>query len=126
MTDFSSFNPATASELLKELTKEAGAAAGRPIRNVKEVAAHLRLLARQSVATAEALAEGRIDRRTAEIVSAERKDVLVQVARFQALMAHVLAQRVADAAFRVIGWAIFNRTGVNLAPGLVRPEPGAG
>lgn len=124
MTDYSSFNPATAAELLKVLTREASAAAGRPIRNVKEVAAHLRLLARQSVATAEALAEGRIDRRTAEIVAAERRDVLIQVARFQALMAHVLAQRVADSAFRAIGWAIFNRTGVNLAPELVRPAAG--
>ena len=33
-------------------------------------------------------------------------------------------QRVADSIFRVIGWAVFNRTGINLAPGLVNTPGG--
>lgn len=44
-----------------------------------------------------------------------------QTLQFTKLMTLVLAQQLLNAAFTVIGWVIFNKTGINLAPNLVRP-----
>jgi hypothetical protein len=37
-------------------------------------------------------------------------------------MTLILAQRLLDAAFSVVGWVIYNRTGINVMPGLVKPS----
>jgi dsDNA-specific endonuclease/ATPase MutS2 len=121
MTDLSSFNPTNANDLFRTIIQEGEQALGRPIENVQSLAGHLRRLAEDSLKTAEALLEGRIDAQTAQEAFEGRKEVLLQMREFVELTALQAAQRAADAIFRVIGWAIFNRTGINVAPGLVHP-----
>ena len=120
MTDLSSFNPGSVDELFGRIMQEGESALGRPIENVQAVAGHLRTLAQDSLKTARALAEGRIDAETAREVFEGRQAVLRQMTEFVELTGLQALQRVADAVFRVIGWAILNRTGINVAPGLVR------
>ena len=124
MSDLASFNPGSIDELLGRILRDGEQALGRPIENVGAVAGHLRGLAEDSLKTAKALAEGRIDEETAREVMAGRKEILVQMTEFVELTGLQAMQRVADAVFRVIGWAILNRTGINLAPGLVDPQSG--
>ena len=124
MTDLSSFNPGNVDDLLHMILQEGEQALGKPIQNVQAVAGYLRGLAQDSLATAAALAEGRISKEVAQRAFEGRKDELLQIREFVELQALQGAQRAADAIFRVIGWAIFNRTGVNVAPGLVNPPAG--
>jgi hypothetical protein len=122
MPDLSDFNPTSIEELIEATFTEARTAIGQPIENFASIPAHLTTLAEASLETMKALAEGRLDRQTAEEIMIERKQVLEQIARFSAFMTLVVAQKLSDAVFRVIGWAIFNRTGLNLVPDLVRPD----
>ena len=124
MIDLSKFNPTSVDDLFNAIVSEGEAALGRPIENGKAVAGHLRMLATESLKTAKALAEGRIDEQTAKEGFDGRKEALVQIAEFGELLALQAAQRLADSVFRVIGSAIFNRTGINLAPGLVTHKRG--
>jgi hypothetical protein len=126
MTDWTNFKPANVDELVKAFTEEGRAAIGGAIDNSQAVAGHLRTLAEASVKTMGALALGQIDAQTAKTIMDERKDVIKQAFQFEAYMALVVAQKLTDAIFRVLGWAIFNRTGINIAPGLVDPHQGAG
>lgn len=121
MSDLSSFNPGSFEELFRRIVSEGEQALGRPLENVQAVAGYLRGLARDSLETAAALAEGRIGPRAAERAFEGRREELVQIREFVELQGLQAAQRAADAVFRVIGWAIFNRTGINVAPGLVSP-----
>ena len=117
MTDLATFNPATAEELFRALVREGGEALGRPLDNVQAVAGHLHQLAEDSLKTARALVEGRIDEQTAREAFAARKRLLLQIGEFVELQALQAAQRAADAIFRVIGAAIRNRTGIDLLGG---------
>ena len=119
MTDLASFNPASVGELLRAMLDEGGRALGRPLDNVQALEGYLRGLAEDSLATAEALAEGRISERAAQRAFDDRQAELVEMREFVELQALQGAQRAADAIFRVIGAAIRNRTGINLAPGLL-------
>lgn len=122
MTDLSSFNPTSVGELFSTMVHEGEQALGKPLANVQAVAGYLRGLAEDSLKTAAALAEGRISAQTAQDMVEGHKEVLLQMREFVELQALQAAQRAADAIFRVIGWAIFNRTGINVAPGLVQPH----
>lgn len=121
MTDFSAFNPGSIDELLGAILDEGKQAVGRPIENVQAVAGYLRGLAKDSLETAKALAEGRITEQAAKRAFEGRQAELVEIREFVELTGLQAAQRATDAIFRVIGWAIFNRTGINIAPGLVTP-----
>jgi hypothetical protein len=117
MLDLSTFKPASADELFKAILREGGQALGKPLENVQAVAGHLRLLAEDSLKTAKALVEGRIDEQTAREAFEGRKQALLQLRAFVELQALQAAQRAADAIFRVIGAAIRNRTGIDLLGG---------
>ena len=119
MIDLATFNPASADDLFEAIVEEGGRALGRPLENVQAVSGHLRQLAEDSLKTARALAEGRIDAETARDAFEGRRQALLQLGEFVELQALQAAQRAADAIFRVIGAAIRNRTGINLAPGLL-------
>lgn len=121
MVDLSTFNPSSFDELFRTIIEEGERALGKPIENVKAVEGYLRGLAKDSLDTAKALAEGRISEQAARRAFEGRKEELLQIREFVELQALQAAQRAADAIFRVIGWAILNRTGINVAPGLVNP-----
>jgi hypothetical protein len=121
MVDLSSFNPGSVEELFRAAVQEGEQALGRPIGNLRSVAGYLRGVAADSLDTAQALAEGTISERAAKRTFEGYQEELLQIREFVELQALQAAQRAADAIFRVIGWAIFNRTGINVAPGLVNP-----
>ena len=117
MVDLATFNPQNLDELFHGLIEEGRAAVGGAVDNVAAVPAHLKTLAEATLKTAAALAEGRIDAETAKEIFEDRKATLKQALEFEAYMALVVAQKLTDAVFRVIGAAIRNRTGINLFPG---------
>ncbi|WP_324748779.1 hypothetical protein SH591_08655 [Sphingomonas sp. LY54] len=121
MTDLSQFNPTSLDALLDAMLTEGRSAVEGVLDDAITVRAHLKTLADASLKTMKALGEGTISAETAAEIMEERKKVLGQMLEFELFLAHVAAQKLIDAIFRVIGWALFNRTGINLVPGLVQP-----
>jgi hypothetical protein len=117
MTDLSTFNPTSFDQLFNAFVEEGSAAINGNVADIKAVPAHLKTLAKAALKTAQALAEGRIDKETAGDALQAQKDAFKQALEFEAFMALVVAQKLTDAVFRVIGAAIRNRTGINLIPG---------
>lgn len=120
----SAIDPAAAADdaLLRTILAEAGAALGRPLDAAEPIAAHLRRLAEDSLATAAALAAGRIGADTAREALQGRREALVQLREFAELAALGGAGRAADAVLDALGRALRDRTGVDLAP-LFAPPP---
>ncbi|HEY0013966.1 MAG TPA: hypothetical protein VGB79_14080 [Allosphingosinicella sp.] len=108
--------PAAAEALFRTVLAEAGAALGRPLDAAQPLAAHLRRLAEDSLATAAALAEGRIGVEAAREAFEGRREALVQIREFAERAALGGAGRAADAVFEALGRAVLDRTGVDLAP----------
>ena len=121
MTDLNQFNPTSLDALLDAMLTEGSNAVDGVLEDAVAVRAHLKTLADASLKTMKALGAGTISADTAAEIMEERKDVLGQMLEFELFLAHVAAQKLTDAIFRVIGWAVFNRTGINLVPGLVQP-----
>ncbi len=117
MTDLSTFNPTGVNDLFKAFVDEGSKAIGSSVDDIKVAVPHLKTLAEASLKTVKALAEGRIDAETAEQILADRKETLQQLLEFEAFMALVVAQKLANAVFNVIGAAIRNRTGIDLLGG---------
>ena len=118
-------DPAAAESLFQAVLAEAGAALGRPLDAAQPIADHLRRLAEDSLATAAALAAGRIGPDAAREAFEGRRDALVQLREFAELTALTGAGAAADAVFAVLGRAVRDRTGVDLGPllsPLVQPE----
>jgi hypothetical protein len=117
MVDLSTFNPQNLDQLFKGLVDEGRAAVGSSVDNIAAVPPQLKTLAEATLKTATALAEGRIDAETAKTILEDRKETLQQALEFEAYMALVVAQKLTNAVFNVIGAVIRNRTGINLFPG---------
>ena len=116
----------TASDaLFRTLLAEAGAALGRPLDTAEPIAAHLRRLAEDSLATAAALAAGRIGADTAREALEGRREALIQLREFAELAALGDAGRAADALLGALARALLDRTGVDLTP-LFAPPPQPG
>jgi hypothetical protein len=111
-----------AEALLRTILAEAGAAIGRPLDVSEPIAAHLLRLAEDSLATAAALAAGRIGADTARESLQGRREALIQIREFAELAALGGAGRAADAVVGALARALLDRTGVDLAP-LFRPPP---
>ncbi|MFZ0268479.1 hypothetical protein [Caulobacter sp.] len=125
MTDFPNLVIDDVGDLVSALEDELGGVSTRWWnKNKGVVAGNLKSLATAAIKTQAALIEGRIDQETAELALAEQKASLQDVLNFTELMTLVLAQQLLDATFRLIGWVIYNKTGVNLAPDLVQPTAG--
>lgn len=122
MTDFPNLVIDDVGDLVSALKDElSGVGVEWWAQNKGVVAGNLKSLAKAALKTQAALVEGRIDQETAELALAEQKAAFRDVLNFTELMTLVLAQRLLDATFRLIGWVIYNKTGVNLAPDLVQP-----
>jgi hypothetical protein len=119
----SATDTASAEALFRTILAEAGAALGRPLDAAEPIAAHLSRLAEDSLATAAALAAGRIGADTAREALQGRREALVQIREFAELAALGGAGRAADAVLAALGRAVLNRTGVDLAPLFGSPRP---
>ena len=123
MDDWSRFNPADAAALLDGIEGEVGKVATDWWNtNKAKVGGHLDRLARDGVEIRAQIATGQLDQASAERYFRMERRSLQALEAFTEFMTAVLAQKVADTVFTVIGWAIFNRTGINVAPDLVRPK----
>jgi hypothetical protein len=124
MVDYAALNPATADELLNILTKELSTTGKDWWKaNKAVVPGYLKSLAEASFQTQVALAEKRITPQAADIILHNQELAFNQTLQFTKLMTLVLGQKLLDSAFKVIGWVILNKTGINLAPNLVQPKP---
>ena len=120
MSDLSDFDPADVNELLGRLGDEISTVASDWWEENKDVVGgYLTYLASATLQTRAALAAGTIDETYADIVMHDQELAFKQTLQFATYMTLVLAQKLYDTVFRVIGSVIFNRTGVNLWPGLI-------
>jgi hypothetical protein len=71
------------------------------------------------------VASGAVSPEAADIIMHNQELAFNQTIRFTEYMTLVLAQKLLDTVFAVVGWAIYNRTGVNLFPALVTPKRAA-
>ena len=125
MPDLTDFNPANAAELLDAIIEGVSTEASDWwTKNSALMEGYVRALAEASMQTAAALREGRLSAEQADAAFYEQKLAFESTLRFSKLMTLSLAQRIVDSVFRVIGWAVLNGTGVNVAPHLVRPDEG--
>lgn len=121
-TDLSTFNPVNAQALFQELTTQiSGDATAWWNTNSTLVGGYVKSLAEAAIQTQLALAEGRIDQATATQILDMQKNAFTQTIQFGQYMTLALAQQIENTVFKVIGWAIYNRTGFNLFPLLVQP-----
>jgi hypothetical protein len=123
MVDFANLDIDTVDQLVSVLEDELGAVSTKWWNANKAVLpGYLRSLAEATIQTREALAGGLIPPQAADMILHNQELAFNQTLQFTKLMTLVLAQQLLNAAFTVIGWVIFNKTGINLAPNLVRPE----
>jgi hypothetical protein len=122
MIDFASLNIDTVDDLVSALQDELGGVSTKWWNaNKSVVAGYLRSLAEATLQTQVALANHQIPAQAADMIMRNQQLAFHQTLQFTKFMTLVLAQQLLDATFRLIGWVIYNKTGVNLAPSLVQP-----
>jgi hypothetical protein len=126
MVDFASLNIDNVDQLVSTLEDELGGVSTQWWNaNKSVVAGYLRSLAEATLQTQVALGNKQIPPEAADMIMRNQQLAFNQTLQFTKYMTLVLAQQLLDATFRVIGWVIYNKTGVNLAPSLVQPTGAA-
>lgn len=127
MLDFANLRIDNVDQLVSTLEDELGGVSTQWWNaNKSVVAGYLRSLAEATLQTQVALGNQQIPPEAADMIMRNQQLAFNQTLQFTKFMTLVLAQQLLDATFRVIGWVIYNKTGVNLAPSLVQPTtPGA-
>jgi hypothetical protein len=126
MVDFASLNIDNVDQLVSRLEDELGGVSTQWWNaNKSVVAGYLRSLAEATLQTQVALGNKQIPPEAADMIMRNQQLAFNQTLQFTKYMTLVLAQQLLDATFRVIGWVIYNKTGVNLAPSLVQPTGAA-
>ena len=122
MIDFATLNIDSVDQLVSVLEDELGGVSTQWWNTNKGVVAgYLRSLAEATMQTRTALFNQQIPPEAADMIIHNQELAFNQTLQFTKLMTLVLAQQLLNAAFTVIGWVIFNKTGINLAPNLVKP-----
>ena len=120
--ELSEFNPASVSALSDAIVGEVGAIGGNWwVTNAALVEGYIKSLSEAAMQTASALASGTIKPTQADQIMKMQEVAFKSTIQFTKFMTFALAQKVLDTVFRLVGWAIRNRTGVNLFPGVVQP-----
>ncbi|WP_426029506.1 hypothetical protein [Caulobacter sp. DWP3-1-3b2] len=127
MTDFASLDIDSVDQLVSVLEDELGGVSTQWWNaNKAVVAGYLRSLAEATMQTRTALFNQQIPPEAADMIIHNQELAFNQTLQFTKFTTLVLAQQLLNAAFKVIGWVIFNKTGINLAPNLVQPTDSAG
>ncbi|MEJ2816589.1 MULTISPECIES: hypothetical protein [unclassified Caulobacter] len=122
MLDFANLRIDNVDQLVSTLEDELGGVSTQWWNaNKSVVAGYLRSLAEATLQTQVALTNQQIPAEAADMIMRNQQLAFNQTLQFTKFMTLVLAQQLLDATFRVIGWVIYNKTGVNLAPSLVQP-----
>ncbi len=120
--DLPSFNPASPADLSAAISGQiSGISKKWWTSNAALIQGYLNSLAEAALQTQAAMAAGQITAVQASQIMTMQELALKSTLSFTKFMTLALAQKVFDATFQLVGWAIFNRTGVNLFPGLVKP-----
>jgi len=122
MTDLTNFKPATVQDLMSVLESQAAQITGAWWKtNAASVEAYLKSLASAGIQTTEALATRQIDQETATQLLQAQANTLKLTLTFAVYMSEALAQELVDTFSSTIAWAVFNRTGINILPTVVKP-----
>jgi hypothetical protein len=125
MVDFSTLSLTNVDGMFNAIKGQVATTAGDWFsKNQASVTGYLTSLAQAAVETQSALLQKRIPPEQAQMIMANQKAALEQTAQFAEYMTLVLAQQLMDGIFSIIGWSIYNTTGVNLFPDLVKPQAG--
>ncbi|PLR24036.1 hypothetical protein SGCZBJ_14375 [Caulobacter zeae] len=89
--------------------------------NKTVVPGYLRSLAEATIQTRTALANHQITPEAADMILHNQELAFNQTIQFTQYMSLTLGQTLLNTVFRVVGWVIYNKTGVNIAPNLVQP-----
>jgi hypothetical protein len=120
MVDFATFKPANVNQFVNVLSTElAGLGKKWWETNSALVHGYLRSLAEAFFQTKTALSEGRIKADQADRIMHMQEVAFTSTLQFTKYMTFALAQKVLDMTFRLVGWAMYNYTGINLFPQLV-------
>lgn len=123
MTELSTFNPQTVDDLVAAISGDVAGIGGRWwSENSQIIPGYFRSLAEATLQTQEALAAGIINEESADRALRMQQAAFRQTINFMKYMTLVLSQKIVDAVFTLVGWAVFNRTGINFFPELVKPE----
>lgn len=123
MIEFASFKPADVKELVGALSTElSGLGKKWWETNSEIVQGYLRSLSEAFFQTKAALLSGRIRSDQADRIMHMQELAFGSTIQFTKYMTFALAQKALDTAFRLVGWAMYNYTGINLFPQLVSPE----
>ncbi|MDQ0316074.1 hypothetical protein [Amorphus orientalis] len=121
---FESFKPSTVDAFVDGLIEALKASVGDWFNTVQvDLRGQLEIVAQEALQTKQALAESRIteerEKRLHRLHRLAFQNTLIEMR----LAAFRLLQQVVDTVFKAVGWAIYNHTGINLAPALVMPKP---
>ncbi|MEM1361565.1 MAG: hypothetical protein AAGF94_07585 [Pseudomonadota bacterium] len=119
MGSLSDFDASTVDELFDKIVEQVKGVASKWYNANRDVVeGYFKSLAQASFQTQVSLKSGRIDKEVADQALRMQQAALRQTIRYTEFMTFVLAQQVVDAAFKVIGTAVKNYTGVNFFPEL--------
>lgn len=122
MSDFSTFKPGNMTELFRAIKADVSDTfADWWDANKSAMSGQIQAVAKSAVETQKSLLKGKIPKELAEISIRAQKRALEQILEHTKLMTMVLLQKVVDTIFLRIGWGLFNQTGLNVFPDLVKP-----
>jgi len=120
--DLENFNPNDVDELGSAISDELSKLGKKWwSTNSGIVNGYVKSLAEATMQTQIALASGKINAEQADRIIHMQELAFSSTLHFTKYMTFVLAQNVLDTTFSIVGWAFYNRTGVNLFPQLVKP-----
>lgn len=120
MSDIKDFDPSNITELTDAIVSDLQDIGSQWWKtNSTLVPGYLRSLSEATLQTTAALAANQLDEKEADQIFRMQQAAFRQTIKFTKYMTFVLSQRVVDAVFSRIGWALLNRTGINFFPELV-------
>ncbi len=120
--DLSKFDPKNASELATAIIQEVENLSGGVVNHISEIEGYLRSLAEAAIQTRNSLKAGRISKDQADTRMLMQEMALKGTVKYSEYIAAALAQKIIDKSFEIVGYAIKNKTGINLFPELISTD----
>ncbi|WP_420478850.1 hypothetical protein [Brevundimonas sp. FT23028] len=122
MTDLTEFKPASADEFMDQIQRQIGSDLTAVWKaNKKKLERNLRVLGEATVRTALLLETRQITEAEADAILYQQEQLFNATLNHTLALPYIAAQSLLNTIFKVVGWAVFNYSGVNLFPALVTP-----
>jgi len=119
---FQEFKPSTVDDFLKGLIAALKETAGSWFSSAREdIEGQLRTIAEDVIHTGMRLKKGLMTPERAKALNRVHRLAFQNTLIEMQLASFRLLQQIVDTVFKAAGWAIYNHTGINLAPALVSP-----